>query len=224
MLGLTTSAAGERESRLPETSADDGGYLSEEEVFSALAAAYGDIKLLTRIKSAQSETPSGPVLEGFHAEDYNVYMDNEYGGMYLNEHDRSELVLCYVAGSKSLAMMEKMNNSKFRTLSTLTGKTFSLVIKSVTYSYGDLLEANDRLIEIISKILSKHEYEDIYSWGIDVRNNRIAIEMGTSEALDKVEKELIPFFEKDMLFFVRADQKKWKFTATINETSTIQAS
>ncbi|MDR1158939.1 MAG: hypothetical protein LBK75_11685 [Oscillospiraceae bacterium] len=207
VLGLVTSAVGEKGSMLPETYADDGGYLSEEEVFSALAAAYGDIKLLTRIKSAQSETPSGLVLEGFHAEDYNAYVDNEYGDMYLNENDRSELVLCYVAGSKSLAMMEKMNNSKFGTLSTLTGKTFSVVIKSVAYSYGDLLEANDRLIEIFSK----HGYQGRHTQWVDVQNNRIVVEMDTNEALDKVEKELTSFFEKDMVSFVRTDRKEWKF-------------
>jgi hypothetical protein len=217
VLGLAASAAGERESKLPEAYTDEGGYLSEEEVFSAIAATYGDIKLLTRIKSAQSETPSGLVLEGFHAEDYNVYMDNEYGGMYLNENDRSELVLCYVAGSKSLAMMERMNNSKFRTLSTLTGKTFSIAIKSVAYSYDDLLEANDRLIEMFSR----HGYKGRHTQWVDVRNNRVVVEMDAKETLEKVEKELTPFFEKDMVSFVRTDRREWKFTATINGTSAI---
>lgn len=85
-----------------------GGYLSEEEVFEALAFTYNDSKLLSAIDSSKVKTPSNFIIKEFHAEDYSKYTNNQYGGMYMEEN--GELVLCYRNGSDMLS--KAMNNNE----------------------------------------------------------------------------------------------------------------
>jgi hypothetical protein len=105
--GFSAQAGDVTRSVMNESLTENPGYLSEEEVFEALAFTYNDSELLKSINSQKTLTPNDLSIEGFHAEDYSEYTNNQYGGMYLN--DNGDLVICYKNSSDALTRMDKLN-------------------------------------------------------------------------------------------------------------------
>lgn len=120
--------------------------------------------------------------------------------MYLNEN--GELIICYVDNSDALEQAKK----KLLKSTVLTNESNEVVaesvtVKNVTYSYDELLNANDKLIGIWD------QYKDIYKAGIDVENNNIRVELASSESSDKTEQDLDALFDNGILNIIRTDKK-----------------
>jgi hypothetical protein len=216
MSGIGAYAADNKDNTNSEAFTEDHGYLTEEEVFAALAVTYGDSKLMEELEIKQYKAPNGFVIEGFHAGDYNEYMNNQYGGMFLNEN--GGLVLCYVNGTKALSVAEKRVDSISSTLFNAKKETVAetVIVKGVKYSYQNLIDACEKLNTAALKL------DGINQIWVDIENNRIVVDVDDNERGYKAESELRSVVDKEMVFFTRTkDAREIKFIATINGTSAI---
>lgn len=57
-------------------------FLSEEDVFEALAYTFSDQTLNKSINNQKVLSPSGTLIDSFDSESYSEYTNDEYGGMY----------------------------------------------------------------------------------------------------------------------------------------------
>lgn len=194
-----------------------GGYLSEEEVFEALASTYNDSKLLSAIDSSKVKTPSNFIISEFHAEDYSKYTNNQYGGMYMEEN--GELVLCYINGSDMLSKAMNSNEEFSGKLLNSSNKVIanSVTVKSVKYSYAELLKVHTYLNE------NANQHKGMGNSAIDIRNNKISIGVYASSEGKKAKRDLTSLFGEDMFSFVEIDPDDLpKFIANIGGTSEIR--
>ena len=166
-----------------------GVYLSEEEVFEALAFTHNDLELLSQIHASGD----------FHAEDYSKHTNDQYGGMYLDKD--GNLVICYLNGSEMLSKAE-ISNEQYsgKLLDDSKNVIADSVIKSVKYSYTDLLEAFEYLNE------KAIQYKVIKQFCIDIENNKIMIGVIPGSRIEKLKEELFPLFGEDMFSFSESDQ------------------
>ena len=126
-------------------------YLTEEEVFEALAYTFDDLALKTAIASKVQASPTGIYTKSFNSENYSQYTNDQYGGMYID--DNGTLVICYVAGSDALHSA-RLNSqiAKIRKSPYLINAENEIIVndytfKAVQYSYSELLSAYDQVNE-----------------------------------------------------------------------------
>lgn len=124
-------------------------YLTEEEVFEALAYTFDDHDLKAAIASNAQASPTGIYTKSFSSENYSQYTNDQYGGMYID--DDGTLVICYVDGSDTL-YSARLNSqiSKVRKSSSLINAKNEPIVnnytfKAVKYSYDELLSAYDHV-------------------------------------------------------------------------------
>ncbi len=194
-------------------------FLSEEEVFEALAYTSSNQALKRSINSQKKLSPSGAIIDSFDAESYSKYTNDEYGGMYLN--DDGILVLCYVSESNTLKSLQKFSDEQnlLKTYKTLFNPNNEFVcnytIKSVKYSESELLYAYD----FVNK-LCENGNKTIKTVDIDVFKNRIVIGIQKSSDIKKIVNDLSEI--KGMFSFeILGDDFEVIEIATINGTSAI---
>ncbi len=194
-------------------------FLSEETVFEALAYTFADQTLKKSIDSQKVLSPSGSFIDGFDADSYSKYTNDEYGGMYLN--DDGVLVLCYVSGSDTLKLSQKISNKQ---LSSNASKTLvnsdnefvcNYTIKGVKYSEYELLEAYD----VVNK-LCKDNNEIIKTVDVDVFENRLIIGVPNLSDVSIIKNELSAI-DGMYALEVLGDESEVTDIATISGTSAI---
>jgi len=188
------------------------GYLTEEQVFEAIAFTYDDFNLLYNIELGRVKTPRGFIIEGFHAEDYNKYTNYQYGGMYM---DDGVLIICYTEESDALNKAIINNEKNSGKLFNPVGEILTnIAIRAVKYSYDDLLKIYEHLNE------TSFKYKGISGFGIDIKNNRIVIDIYSNCESENIKKEILSAFNEDSVFFNESDPDDiTKDCATIYERS-----
>lgn len=193
------------------------GYLTEEDVFAAIAYTFDDNSLKANIKSENKFSPSGALTQGFDAKSYSEYTGNDYGGMYLDEN--GTLVLCYVSESDTIESTKKAaTKNTLRNFTALKNENNEIIadsykIKAVKYSEQELLDAYD----LVNKVAE--ETEIIKSAGIDVFENRVIVGIKNIADIEKIEKDLATI--DGMYAFELNDDSDYHNCATINGTSSI---
>jgi len=214
--GFSTQAATIKDSFGEDSLTSTEKYLTEEEVFEALAFTYGDSILAKAIDSQKTQAPNGFVIKEFHAENYSIYTNDDYAGMYLNNN--GQLVICYRNDSKSAETMRANNEKASAKLLSDTGEVLvdSVAVSEVKYSYSELSVA----YEYLNKTAG--EYKIIKEFWIDVENNSVVVGIFEEAKTDQTKKELLSVLSEDMISFVQSDpQDEIKEIATINGTSAI---
>lgn len=199
----------------PAQKSTTDNYLTQEEVFEALAHTFSDTSLKKEIESENKYSPTGALMQSFDAESYSEYTNNEYGGMYLN--DEGTLIICYVDGSNTLkAAKSKLSTRKVS--AALTNEDNEIVaekysFKPVKYSEKELLDAYD----LINNLAVKNGI--IKSAGIDVFENRVIVGISEISDIEQVEKDLVSI--DGMYAFELQKKSDYQFCATINGTAPI---
>lgn len=160
-------------------------YLSEEEVFEALAYTYQDQELQTAISSEKVVGPLGDAVDSFDSEAFSKFTNDEYGGMYIDNN--GILVICFVDGSDKLtAATSNKNINSLQTLKNVNGETVveNYVFKAVPYSEQDLLDAYD----FVNKLAAKEPA--IRAVDVDIFGNRIVIGIQESKDIETINEKL----------------------------------
>ncbi len=192
-------------------------YLTEEDVFAALAYTFDDNSLKSSIKSKNKFSPSGALTQGFDAKSYSEYTGNDYGGMYLDEN--GTLVLCYVDGSETIEFTEEAaTRNMSKSFSALKNEDNEIIadsykIKAVKYSEQELLDAYD----LVNKVAE--EKGIIKSAGIDVFENRVIVGIKDISAIEEIEKDLVAIC--GVYAFELNDDSDYHNCSTIKGTSAI---
>ncbi|MCL1914715.1 MAG: hypothetical protein FWG10_12780 [Eubacteriaceae bacterium] len=190
--------------------------MTQEQVFEAIAFTYGDPVLAKAIDAQKTQAPNGFVIEGFHAEDYSAYTNDDYAGMYLD--GSGQLVICYRRGSKSAEAMRANNEKSSSRLSARSGKTLvdSVAISEVEHSYTELLAAYGYLNKTAAG------YKNIKEFWVDEENNKIVVGIFDDGKARQTKEELLSALGESMLSFVKSDpEDKVKEIDSINGTSSI---
>lgn len=193
------------------------GYLTEEDVFAAIAYTFDDNLLKANIKSENKFSPSGALTKGFDAKSYSEYTGNDYGGMYLDEN--GTLVLCYVNESDTIKATKKAETKNtLRNCTVLKNEKNEIIadsyrIKAVKYSEQELLDAYD----LVNKLAE--ETGIIKSAGIDVFENRVIVGIKNISDIEKIEKNLATI--DGMYAFELNDDSDYHNCSTIKGTSAI---
>ncbi len=193
-------------------------FLSEEDVFEALAYTFSDQTLNKSINNQKVLSPSGTLIDSFDSESYSEYTNDEYGGMYLN--DDGVLVLCYAEGSNALKVLRKNSESRLlskRSKILVNSKNEAVcnyIIKPVKYSEKELLASYD----LINKLAECNNI--IKTVDIDIFSNRVVIGVLNSSDISVINDEL------DMLdgiyaFEILDEDFEFNNIATISGTSAI---
>lgn len=214
--GFSTQVAISKDSFDSDNLSSAVKYLTEEEVFEALAFTYGDSVLAEAIDAQKTQAPNGFIIKEFHSENYSKYTNDDYAGMYLN--DGGQLVICYRSGSKSAKTMQANNRKASAKLLTDTGKVLvdSVAISEVKFSNAELSGAYEHLNRTADK------YKIIKEFWIDIENNKVVVGIFEDAKTEQIKKELLSVLGEDMISFVHSDPKdEIKEIATINGTSAI---
>lgn len=202
-----------------ETSSNNEVFLTEDDVFEALAYTYNDKALQDKIKSEVEYSPSGARIKSFDSEDYLKHTNNEYAGMYLN--DDGILVICYVEDSQVLKSQKAINSKQFNAKRTdaLVNEKNEVVVndymfKTVEYSEMELLSAYELVNEIAERGCG------IETASIDVFSNRIVIGINDIEKMESINHNLSDITGM-YAFEILDDNNEILDVATINGTSAI---
>ena len=193
-------------------------FLTEEDVFEALSYTFNDQELKKSINSQKLASPSGALIDGFDANSYSEYTNDEYGGMYLNEN--GVLVLCYVSGSNTLKASQNISNNQLlsKTKTALINSENEVIcnytIKEVQYSEKELLDAYD----IINNLAESKD--EIKTVDIDVFKNRIIIGVSTASDISLINDNLA-VVDGMYAFEILDDDFEVQNTATISSTTAI---
>lgn len=165
-------------------------YLTEEDVFEALAYTFQDTTLQTKIASEEQLSPSGVSIQRFDAQSYSEYTDDEYGGMYLDEN--GQLVICYVNGSETMQAQQAMisQTARSNTPAVLKNEENEVVaqnytFKSVEYSESELLNAYDLVNDFAE------QSGMIQSVDVNVIENRIDIGVQSEADVPQINQALV---------------------------------
>jgi len=201
------------------TFTDNNYYLSEQEVFEALAHTFSDNDLKSLIKKATVNSPSGATVRSFDSEAFSDYSNGEYGGMYLD--DEGTLVLCFVEDSVSFRKanaksLETLRSSNSQVLFDSEGEIVveNYIIKAVEYSEQELLDAYE--------LINDYAYKTgiVKSSDVDTFNNRIIVGVESKLDITTVLKDLNSIKSMLVFEFVEKDFMAQDI-ATITGTSAI---
>lgn len=202
-----------------KTISNDEIFLTEDDVFEALAYTYDDKALQNEINDVVDYSPSGARIKSFDAADYSEYTNNEYGGMYLNED--GVLVICYVAEGQVLQSQNAARSQKIKTktANSLVNANNDIVaseyiFKSVKYSESELLTAYEFVNEVAGRDFG------IETASVDVYSNRIVIGIKDIKYMETINDN---FNDIDGMyaFEILDDNNEILDVATINGTSPI---
>ncbi len=192
------------------------GYLTEGEVFAALAYTFDDVELSNATNNKKVYSPNGVPIKNFTAEDYSNFTDNSYGGMYLDKN--GNLVLCYTEGSDMLKKVDASAKNSSNQLLNESKEVLShnVVLKSVEYSYADLLSTYEELSSIVD------QYIGFSALWVSNEDNRVVLEILPGPEGEKTKEQLSSMFDQNMLLFLEADpDDRYKAISSINGTSQI---
>ena len=169
----------------------ENNYLTEEDIFAALASTY---KNTTLQRSITLQTSANGKIT-FTSENFSDYTNNEYGGMYVDTN--GNLTLCFKENTANLKTISEKNAACGRKLLNEAKKVIadSVQIKSVAYSQTELQNVYNYLCDYAS------EFPDIYDFYIDVVNNKISIGVYNTANIDDIKNILNTKFSLNMLSF-----------------------
>ena len=132
-------------------------------------------------KNATSASLANEIMNEYYSEDTNkVEYPNYIGGLYINDND--ELVIQIKGNTMTKEKLKSI--SPYNKVSSFKDENY--VIKNVDYSYNELEEIYNRVIDYM---LGDEIYGNITLSYIDVRNNRVFIEL--EENTTGIQQEII---------------------------------